>query len=138
MADLITMAHYLARTGSDLADINTDQVSALITDASALVIDVVNDTDVTDTWDTSTVPASIVPVVVAMIRRAIDNPNGYRSESIDGYSFTGGTETTGLFATRGETRVIRRAVGASGVATLNLGSDLHYPLGTDWWLQGAL
>jgi hypothetical protein len=137
VADLITTTQYLARTGLVLADINTDQVSALISDASALVVDVVNDTDVTDTWDDTTVPASVVPVVVAMIRRAIDNPNGYRSESIDGYSFTGAA-TTGLFATRDETRVIRRAVGTSGVGALNLESDLHYPLGTDWWLQGAL
>ena len=136
MADLITTAQYLARTGQVLADVNADQVSALITDASALVVDVVNDTDVTDTWDSTTVPDSVVPVVVSMIRRAIDNPNGYRSESIDGYSFTG-AETTGLFATRSEVRVIRRAVGAAGVAEISLTSHLHYPYGADW-LEGAL
>ena len=141
MADLITTAQFEARTGRTLTASQTTQVEALISDASALVIDIVNDSDVTDLWTTitpATIPGAIVPVVVSMVRRGVDNPNGYVQSSIDDFSFSyGRSGSSGIFATRDEVRAIRKAVSSSGVNSLNL--DSHLPVrGHVVWLDGAL
>jgi hypothetical protein len=139
VADLITTDQFTDRTGRTLTASQTTQVEAFITDASALVVDIVNDSDTTDTWDAAsagTVPASIVPVVVNMVRRALDNPHGYTSEGVGSYNYNGG-KTEGIFATRLEERTIRKAASLAGFGSINLESDLplrHY----DVWLDGAL
>lgn len=138
MADLITTTQFETRTGRTLTATQATQVEALITDASALVVDIVGDADITDPWTVVTVPASIVPVVVSMVRRAMDNPNGYSQESIGNYSYSIGSGTTaGLFANKDEVRAIRKAAGSSGIASLNLESDLPYRAHIAW-LDGAL
>jgi hypothetical protein len=142
VADLITLAQWTARTGRTLSATKETQVEALITDASALVVDVVNDATTTDAWDAAsvgTVPASIVPVVVSMVRRGFDNPNGHTGESVGAYSYSGAS-TSGLFATRDEVKAIRKAAGLAGVASLHLESDglYGYPYLGDHWLDGAL
>ena len=142
MADLITTTQFETRTGRSLTVAQTTQVEALITDASALVVDIVGDSTITDDWDIATpatVPASIVPVVVSMVRRALDNPNGYSQESIGNYSYSiASGSSAGLFANKDEIRAIRKAAGSSGIASLNL--DSHLPTGPNYdvWLDGAL
>lgn len=136
MTDLITTDQFERRTGRTLSATQSIQVEALIADASALVVDIVNDSTITDTWTDATVPASIVPVVVAMVRRGIENPNGYRQVTAGPFSHSvGATSATGVFATRDEVRAIRKAAGTSGVAALNLDS---YLVGRVSWLDGAL
>lgn len=127
MADLITEAQFTDRTGRTLSASQSTQVGELIADASALVVDIVNDSTTTGTWDAvtaDTVPASIVPVVVAMVRRGLDNPHGFTNESQDGGYSYGGASGSGVFATRGERRTIRRTAGKLGVGALNLDSYL--------------
>lgn len=143
MADLITAAQFTDRTGRTLSVTQTTQVAALITDASALAIDIVGDSDITDTWDADTpgtVPASVVPVVVAMVRRGLDNPHGFTSEATGSYSYSGPGGT--VLAERHEVRAIRKAAGTSGVAALNLNSYLPEPRSDSGlassWLDGAL
>jgi hypothetical protein len=140
MADLITVEQFETRTGRTLSASETAQVEALITDASALVVDIVGDADITDTWDVlsvGTVPGSIVPVIVSMVRRVLDNPNGYSQESIGSYSYSISGSVAGLFANKDEVRAIRKAAGSSGIASLNL--DSHLPVrGHVVWLEGAL
>jgi hypothetical protein len=138
VADLITVEQWTDRTGRTLSAAEQVQVEALITDASAIVVDIVNDSDLTDTWTTATAPAAIVPVVVSMVRRGFDNPSGYTSESVGSYSYSGAT-TSGVFATRDELKAIRKAAGRSGIASLHLDSDglYAYPYGVSW-LDGAL
>lgn len=136
MADLITIDQFEARTGRTLTASQFTQAQALITDASALVADLVNDATITGAWTDATVPASIVPVVVGMVRRGIDNPHGYSGESVGTYSYAGASQT-GVFASRDEARAIRRAAGTSGIASLNL--DSHLPARSHIsWLDGAL
>lgn len=130
MPDLITVAEFEVRSGRTLTTAQRDQVGALIDDASALVADVVADATVTDTWDAvaGSVPPGIVPVVVAMVRRGLDNPNGYRQESIGSYNYSLGADgASGIFATRQDVRTIRRAAGKVGAGALNLSSFLPYP-----------
>lgn len=128
MADLITVAQFTDRTGRSLSATQSAQVEALITDASALVVDIVNDGTTTDAWDAATadtVPASIVPVVKDMVLRGLDNPHGFTSETAEGgYSYSGPGGT--VFASRDEVRAIRRAVKRSGASSLDLTSYLPY------------
>lgn len=113
MADLITVPEFETRSGRTLTDAQKTQVGALIADASAMVRDLAED-------ELETVPASIVPVVVSMVRRGFDNPHGFTGETTaGGYSYTGASGV-GLFATRDERRTIRKAVGKAGVGALNL------------------
>lgn len=136
MADLITVAQFTNRTGRTLTATQTTQVEALITDASALVADIINDVTVTDTWTTATAPASVVPVVVNMVRRGLDNPHGYTSEGVGSYNYNGG-KSEGIFATRQEARTVRKAADKSAVGSLNLDSHLPNRYWLDW-LDGAL
>lgn len=138
MADLITLADFTDRTGRTLDTDEQTQVGALITDASALVIEIADDSETTDTWSTSTVPDAVVPVVVAMVRRGLDNPHGHTSEQIDDYSYSGGA-TNGVFATSDEKRVIRDVVGEAPVSTLDFEATVPMPTRLDGThLDGAL
>ena len=123
MADLITPEQFEVRTGQTM----TAQVGAIITDASAFVVDIVNVDAVTSTWDPaavpSTVPGTVIPVVVAMVRRGLDNPHGFTGESIGDYSYTGASGV-GLHATRAEARTLRKAAGRGRAGALNLDSYL--------------
>lgn len=140
MADLITEAQFTDRTGRTLSPTQVTQVAALIADASSLVVDIVGDSTITDSWDVDTadsVPGSVVPVVVAMVRRGLDNPNGFTSEAKEAYSYSGPGGT--VFASREETRVIRKAAGKSGVGAMNLDSYLpHADVAEVSYLGGAL
>jgi len=139
MADLITVSQWEARTGRDLTVAEQTQLEALITDASALVANIVNDATVTDTWTGAAVPGAIVPVVVAMTRRGLDNPHGFTQENVDGYSYSVGT-ASGIFATRREAREVRKAAGKSPVGALNLTSHLPQTRRDTYggYLDGAL
>lgn len=139
MADLITVAQFADRTGRTLSPTQTTQVEALITDASALVVDIVNDSTITDAWDAATVdtvPASVVPVVKDMVLRSLDNPHGFTSETSEGYSYSGPGGT--VFASREEVRAIRRAVKRPGVSALNLSSYLPHSPADPMPMDGAL
>ena len=142
MADLITVLQWTDRTGRTLSATEQAQVEALIEDASALVANIVNDSTVTDDWDAATpgtVPPAIVPVVVAMVRRGLDNPHGFTQENADGYSYSVAS-TTGVFATRYEAREVRKAAAKSPVGALNLSSHLPQSRRDDYdgYLDGGL
>jgi hypothetical protein len=134
VADLITLEQFEVRTGLVLTPTQTAQVEALITDASALVVDIAADPDVTGTWTSATVPPAVVPVVVSMVRRGFENPHGFTQETTPGYSYSGASGN-GIFATRDEARTIRRAAGSW--STIHL--DGYLPgAGATSWLRGAL
>lgn len=113
MADpLIDVAALEARLGYS---VDVSQADARIEDASALVRDIVSDDVALDP-----VPSAIVPVVVSMVHRALDNPHGHESETVGNYTFRG-AKTAGVFATPDEVRAILRAVGKqSGLVSVSL------------------
>jgi hypothetical protein len=133
--DLITVAELEARMKRTLAaGAETDQANAFIADASALVR-LIAETDFhdPDTDAEVALPAAIRPVVVAMVRRAIDVPvgaaAGLSSESFPAYSWSGGGAIEGgqpaasIYATRRERGIIREAAGVNGMASVALGSE---------------
>lgn len=136
MADLITLEGLAVRFGRTFTTAEEAQAGLYIADASALVVDVVGDSTVTDTWDAVTVPPSVVPVVAAMVRRAMDNPLGFSQETHGDYTYSTGS-TSGIFTTPAEERTIRRAAAKNAVGTVLLESHLtEYPvsppLGSSW------
>ena len=138
MADLITMPMLTVRLRRTLDADEEAQAAALIEDASALVRDVVDNADVVDLWDAETpgtVPSSVVPVVVNMVRRGLDNPHGFAAERSFEYSYSGAS-SAGVFATPGEVRILRRAGGRARSGDLALTADLP-AVGDDYLPGGA-
>lgn len=124
MAGLVTIAELTARPGFDNLDSTIAQ--ALIDDASALVRDAAS--PLLDDVESPDTPAAVVAVLVNMIRRGLDNPNGYTQEVLGDYSRTVGTTggVATLYLTTRERRIVRRAVGKLGVGSLALTSDMPH------------
>lgn len=112
MADLITEAELVARLGPNFPTPDSDHASALITDASELVILAVADSDTTDDWTDETVPAAVKPVMASAVRRAMVNPDGFGSEMVDGYRFEQ-APGDGVFLTEKEVETVRDAADVS-------------------------
>ena len=125
--DLITLAQLAARLGRPLDDdeIGT-QAPALIEDASALARDVIANDTITSTWtaaEPGTVPPAVIPVVVAMVRRGMDNPHGYQAEGQQAYYYQGSTGV-GVFATPQEAATLRRAARVGSPRSIDLTAGL--------------
>lgn len=107
--DLITQPELEARLGYTPA--NTDQIDALITDASALVRLVAGTDFHDDDGNEITTPPALLSILTNMIRRGLENPRGLATESIDDYSYsTHQGQSFQIYPTRNEKRLIRRAV----------------------------
>lgn len=119
MADLITLEMYTVRLGRTLNSAQSDQVEAFITDASALVRRIANGE--LDAADSTTVPAVIVPVVVGMVRRGIENPRNNTSEKLGDYQWAGGGT---IYATDEEAAIVQGAVGMNVIREVTLTNDL--------------
>jgi len=123
MAALITVEQLLARPGFDGVD--EASAEAVLEDVSALVLQIAG---VDPPWTAETVPAAVIPVVVAMARRALLNPMGRTGETLGDYTWqAAGQSAAGLYATRREERIIRQAAGRLGAGTVTFESDLPLP-----------
>jgi hypothetical protein len=111
---LLTAAELKKRPG--LTAVDDDEATAVLDDVSATVRGVV--TPLLDEVNWPETPAGVVPVVVAMARRALTNPNGYIGAMAGSMSWQASASDT--FATDSEKRAIRRAVGltSAGVAQM--------------------
>lgn len=120
MTALITFEQLTARPGFD--GVGQDEAEALIADASALVADIAAPV----VLEAETLPPAIVPVIVNMVRRGLANPLGHAGETLGDYTWQG---AGGLYATKQEKAIIRRAAGALGARNATLDSDLPLPPG---------
>lgn len=108
------------------------QAQAAIDDASGVartcVTPHLDDTDAPDAGQPAAdqgVPETVVAIVVNMTRRVIANPRGLSQESLGDYSYsTGGQGVATLLPTAREKKLLRRAVGASGAASVSMTADL--------------
>jgi hypothetical protein len=134
---LITIAELEARTRKTYADTALAQANAAIADASALVRLIADGADFHDDADALDLPEAIRPVVVAMVRRALEVPAGaaagLTAEMVGAYSWqaAGGGSGSGvsssgpaasLYATRREVRIIRKAAGLSSLRSVPIES----------------
>lgn len=127
MEPLITVPDLAARLGVDFTSAQTAQATVLIDDASALVRDIAGEDFIDPVTGFLTVPASIIPVVVAIVRRALNNPMGYTGENMGdyGWQMNIGSQPASVFPTRNEKRVIRRAVSKFSAGSVAL--EGYYP-----------
>jgi len=121
MAALTTIAQFEIRYGQNITGDDINRVSALIDDASAIVLDVA---DLTTDWTAATLPAVVLPVLCEVVRRAFDNPSGLSGETIGDYTWRGGAASSGVYLTTEEKRTVRRAASKLGVVSLDLSNDL--------------
>lgn len=122
MPPLITSATVLARPG--FGDATPEDIAGLLDDASGLVRDIAD--PLLDDVEEPDTPESIVPVVVSMVRRGLDNPRELSGEQIGDYGWQsqGGSSSGSIYATRREVRIIRRAVRKLGAGSVQLTGEL--------------
>lgn len=123
---LISITQLNARLGRTLAGTELTQATALIDDASALVLQIAAGSGDEPAWTSpNQAPDVVVPVVVGMVRRALENPRGLSGEQLGDYQWqAGGGGAVTIYATDGEAKIIRRAAGRLGVGTVYLEGDL--------------
>lgn len=107
------------RIPGGIATEDEPRAEAALADASALVRDEAGKTWMTDGELDADIPDRIVSITLAAAKRAYVNPDGVRSESIDGYSTDYSTASPDVYLTSAEKRAIKRAVGSGGVWTLS-------------------
>lgn len=117
---LVSLDDFALRLGG-IAAADEDRAQAALTDASALIRAEAGDEDwVDDDGGLEEVPDVVVAVCVAVAIRAFRNPDGVRQEQIGNYSVAYADTSTAVFLTEGERRVIRRAVGLTGLNSIAL------------------
>lgn len=120
MAAYATVADYQARAAVTLVEPQLSQVQALLEDIAALI--------------RTSIPAGTVPdvdvaraVSVAVARRTMANPGGYRQRTVGQYSETLG-ETGGMFLTDAELEALTaNGSGSSGDAAYSVGLRDNFP-----------
>lgn len=121
MASLITVADLQEWPGFDAVD--PVQAAKLIEVVSGLVEDVARP----HVLDPQALPPAIEAVVVSMVRRGLDNPRGLTGEQLGDYQWQGTAASGSIYVSLNEKRVIRRAIGKLGVATVSLEADIPIP-----------
>lgn len=128
MEPLITVAQLEARLAYS---VDAAQATTLIDDASALIRDAAG----TDFLDPDTgalvVPAGVVPVVVRVVNRAIENPLGHDSETQGNYTWRNESRdgSAGVHLTSRDVRDVRRAVGKLAAGSVVMEGDLPVEVG---------
>lgn len=119
--DLISIDELEARSGKEYVGTALAQATAAIADASGLVR-LIAESDFHDADGNLALPGAIRPVVVAMVRRALEVPvgaaAGLTGEQVGAYGWQqnpGGAAAASLFATKREVRIIRKAAGTSSL-----------------------
>lgn len=109
MAELATLEDFTARHG-EVAESDEDRVTTLLADASALVL---SEASMEEDWEPSgeEVPDVVVMVVVGAAYRAWRNPLGIERESLGASSVTYADASDGVWLTKRERQLIRRAAG---------------------------
>lgn len=123
---LITTTQLTDRLGRVLDATQTTQAEAFIDDASALVLQIA---DLETDWTDADVPDAVVPVVVNMVRRALENPRGLTSEQIGNYQWQASAGSSAIYATTQERRIIRRSAGKLSIGTVALEGYLLTDIG---------
>lgn len=105
---------------------------AALDDASALIRVEAGEDWLDDDGILETVPAAIVSVCCAVVRRVLDNPSGLTSEAIAGYSYTQTNASADVFLTKSEKATIRKVMGTGGLVSIELESPFTSPLPYDY------
>jgi len=119
---LLSVEELLRRPGFEGVD--QAQAETVLEDVSALVIQIASCVD--PPWTDETVPPAVIPVIVAMARRALLNPMGKIGETLGDYTWQTAGQSVGIM-TAAERRIIRQAAGCLGAASVSLSADVPLP-----------
>lgn len=147
---LISLSQYGTRVGVEYDESSPgtteEQIEAFLEDASAIVNLIAFGTTEADYWtdwdassgsDDNPVPNAVIPVIVNMVRRALENPRGLTGEQLGDYQWQAASGTqTAIYATREERKIIRRAAGTLSVGTAQL--EGYLPLNRVEWTDDEL
>ncbi|MCX4687291.1 phage Gp19/Gp15/Gp42 family protein [Kitasatospora purpeofusca] len=108
-----------ARRPSPLAESERARVTALVEDASALIL------LATGGVEPSPVPAVFKLITCRVVSRALDNPQGFSAETIGSYSYSReSVGVIGLDLTGGERAQVAQAAGYSMTASPKVGMGI--------------
>ena len=117
MADLVSAGMITDRLGPNVT-VDTFQLDAFLADVSAQVRKATGGLlDTVDVTNIETDRPEVIPVVYAIVRRRLVNPDGFGSEMLDGHGWQQ-APTEGVMLTRQERRAVRSAAGAEQTVTL--------------------
>lgn len=125
---LIDIPMLEGRLGRTLAGSELVQAAAFIDDASALIRIAAGISFIDAITGVVVLPAALVPIVVRVVDRALENPHGLESETTGNHSWRAPSEGSGVHLTRKDRNDIRSALGLnSGVRSVTL--EGYLPLG---------
>ena len=128
---LATFVQMDARVDGGIDSGDQIRAEAALDDASALVLDLVD--DATQTAWTSSTPASIVAVVCRAALRGFLNPYGVKSERQGDYQYEL-ESAPGIYLTGAEVRAVRKSAGQPGMASI----EVTHPYGFAYDLPGNI
>lgn len=133
---LVRLSDVEARLGTTYATAEVARPLAIVDDASALVRTEAGRTWVLGDGVPDVVPPTIAAITIRIAIRAIENPEGFTTESGGDYSYSRKGVEDGVYLTEREARMVRKAAGKTGLWTQPLErGDLH-GLDTGWvWDQ---
>ena len=126
---LATFVQMSTRVDGGIDPGDQGRAEAAIDDASALVLDLVDDATQTS-WNAST-PATVVAVVCRAALRGFLNPYGVKSERQGDYQYEL-ESATGIYLTDAEVRTVRKSAGQPGMASI----EVTHPYGFTYDLPG--
>jgi hypothetical protein len=116
LADTADLEARLGRTFSD--DSERVRAVAVLEDVSSLARDVAGRTWLNEAGDAlEGLPATVRAVVLKSAERAMRNPDGFSAESGGDYSYQRTGVQDGVYLTEREEKLIRRAIGRTGLWT---------------------
>lgn len=111
---LLTVTELQKRPG--LSGVDPAEALSVLDDVSAMVRDIAS--PALDTVEWPDTPTGVVPVIVAMARRALTNPQGLIGAMAGAMSWQ--AASSDVYATTKEARTIRRAVGITSAGTAQM------------------
>ena len=132
MLPLINVAQLEERLGRVLVGAEVAQAKAFIADASALIRVTAGATFLDDA-EALAVPEAIIPVVVRVVDRALENPQGLEGETTGNHSWRAAPEGSGVYLSKRDRADVRAATGRSVAGDVTLegyleGSGLELPI----------
>lgn len=132
LPSLASLAQLVARMGNPtLSEDEQARAQADLDDASALIRAEVKpttwaivDPEDDEAWVLDDVPAVVETVTLAVARRSFDNPAGVAQKSVGDVSITYGADARrgGIYLTKDERRLVRRAAELSSMGSVTLTS----------------
>lgn len=115
---LASVADLEARLGRQLDQIERVRALAVLEDVSSLARDVAGRTFLNEAGTAiEGLPSTVRSVVIKAAERAMRNPDGYTAESVGDYNYQRPGVEDGVYLTEREEKLIRRALGRTGLWT---------------------